>query len=247
MSGRLTSGARLEIFETLDSTSLEARRRAQSGARGPLWLVALEQTAGYGRRGGAWEQRVGDVAATFLFEERAAPGSLAQLAFVGALAVGDAIAAFGVAPLSLKWPNDVLAGGGKIAGILLELLKADGASLISLGAGVNIVSKPEGVQYPAARLLDFVEAAPAPEAFVQRLDAAFEGWRARWRRAGFAPIRAAWLDRAAGLGEFLRVQLPAGTTEGRFLDLDQSGALVLDCGGERRLISAGAVLPGAHG
>jgi BirA family biotin operon repressor/biotin-[acetyl-CoA-carboxylase] ligase len=243
VGGRLASAARIEVFEALDSTSLEAKRRAHSGSRGPVWIVALEQTAGYGRRGSQWEQRIGDIAATFLFEERAPSDSVAQLAFVAALAVAETIAAFAAAPLSLKWPNDVLANGGKISGILLELIDAKPASLIALGIGVNIVSKPQGVQHPTARLLDFAAHAPTPADFVERLDACFGGWRKRWLAQGFAPIRSAWLERAAGLGKTIRVQLPQEIVEGTFVDLDQGGALVLDCAGERRLISAGSILP----
>ncbi|HPE32049.1 MAG TPA: hypothetical protein PLV61_12720, partial [Parvularculaceae bacterium] len=114
MRERFSSGAALALFETLDSTSLEARRRADAGARGPIWILALEQTAGYGRRGSGWEQAPGDVAATFLFDPGAPVEKLGQLSFVAALAVANAVRRFAPrAPISLKWPNDVLVGGGK--------------------------------------------------------------------------------------------------------------------------------------
>lgn len=245
MYGKLSSGANLIFFETLDSTSLEATRRADGGARGPLWVVAVEQTIGYGRRGSAWVQAAGDVAATFLFDPQAPRETLGQLSFVAALAGADALRRFAAkAPLSLKWPNDILVDGGKIAGLLLELIETPAGPLVALGLGVNIVSKPEVADYPAARLIDWLEGAPAPapKDFVKVFDEALAAWRGRWRGEGFAPVRAAWLEMAAKKGEKIRVRLPAETLEGVFADLDSTGALVLDCDGESRLISAGAII-----
>ncbi len=240
----MQSGAGLALFETLDSTSLEAKRRAAAGARGSQWIVALEQTAGYGRRGARWEQRTGDVAATLLFESTGPPETLGQLSFVAALAVADSLDGFAPnAPLALKWPNDVLAGGGKIAGVLLELIDAKPRPLIAIGIGVNIVSKPDAVLYPTARVLDFADQAPSPVEFVERLDGDLAHWMSIWTARGFNHIRSAWLAKAAGLGAPIRVQLPHETIDGVFLDLAQDGALVLDCEGKRRLIAAGAVLP----
>lgn len=249
MAAKLSSGAGLVAYETLDSTNAEARRRAEAGERGPLWLLALEQTAGYGRRGAAWSQSPGDIAATLLFAPNARRDDLGQLSFVAALAVAEAIGHYAPrARIALKWPNDVLVSGGKIAGILLELLGGPAAPpLIALGVGVNIVSKPERADYPTARLIDLLDGAgaPAPAAFVETLDAALAGWIARWRKEGFEPVRAAWLEKAARLGEKISVRLPNETVEGVFRDLDLAGALVLDCESGRRLISAGAVLPAA--
>lgn len=245
MRERFSSGAALALFETLDSTSLEARRRADAGARGPIWILALEQTAGYGRRGSGWEQAPGDVAATFLFDPGAPVEKLGQLSFVAALAVADAVRRFAPrAPIALKWPNDVLVGGGKIAGILLELLKPEGGGLIALGVGLNIVTRPVLAEYPTARLLDFLEGqpAPSPEAFVHVLDETLHHWRGAWKSGGFQPIRDAWLAAAAGKGEKIRVRLPQETIEGVFADLDSTGALVLDCESGRRTVAAGTVV-----
>lgn len=245
MAKPFASGARLEVYDQLDSTSLEAKRRAAAGEFGPLWLVALRQTSGYGRRGSAWVQREGDVAATLLFRPAVAPEILPQLSFVAGLAVADAIARFApAAGLSLKWPNDVLAGGGKIAGVLLELIGAPPTPpLIALGIGVNILSAPDGLDYPSSRLIDFAAAPPHPPAFVETLDETFSAWRRRWEQQGFADIRAEWLSRASGVERRIRVRLPDEVVEGVFRDLDLAGALILDCDGERRTIAAGAVLP----
>ncbi|MDZ7627237.1 MAG: biotin--[acetyl-CoA-carboxylase] ligase [Parvularculaceae bacterium] len=235
--------SRIEVFPTLDSTSLEAKRRAVVGEFGPLWIVALRQTAGYGRRGTEWVQSEGDVAATFLFRPGAPAERLPELSFVAALALFDTVARLSPrAPFLLKWPNDILAGGAKIAGLLLELVGE--TPLVALGAGVNIVTAPEGMAYPTARLIDFMTSAPpTPRTFVEALDEAFAFRRRQWAEQGFAPIRADWLERAAGRGRSIRVKTPRGVIEGIFEDLDLSGALILNSGGERRAIAAGAVLP----
>lgn len=237
--------SRIEVIETLDSTSLEAKRRAALGEGGPLWILALKQTSGYGRRGSEWMQEEGDIAATFLLRAEAPPERLPELSFVAALAVADAVRRFAPrAPLAFKWPNDLLASGAKIAGLLLELVGAQ--TLVALGCGVNVVSAPKGLAYPSARLLDFMDVPPpAPRQFVEALDETFDFRRRQWMEQGFGPIRAEWLGRAAGLGLPMRVETPACVVEGVFEDLDLSGALVLSSKGERRLIAAGAVLPPA--
>lgn len=237
--------SRIEVFPTLDSTSLEAKRRASLGEGGPLWIVALKQTAGYGRRGTEWMQEEGDIAATFLFRAEAPKERLPELSFVAALGLADAVRR--LAPrveFSFKWPNDLLAGGAKIAGILLELV--GDTPLVALGCGVNVVSSPQGLAYPAARLLDMMDVPPpAPRQFVETLDETFAFRRRQWLGEGFGPIRAEWLESAAGQGRPLRVETPAGLVEGLFEDLDLSGALILNSNGERRVIAAGAVLPPA--
>lgn len=250
MAHPLPSGARLEIFERLDSTSLEARRRASAGRRESAFIVALEQTSGYGRRGTAWLQQPGDFAGTLVFEDASPIDTLGQLSFVAGLAGADAIA--GAAPEAdprLKWPNDILVGGGKIAGILIELLEARPGvpALLALGLGVNVVSKPDGLDYPAARLVDLTDRpAPSPVDLAAAFDRAFDRWRRLWRHHGFGQIRVAWMDRAAHLGERIVIRLPDGEATGRFADLDPAGALILDCGGKRRSIAAGAILR-SHG
>ena len=246
MATTLPSGARLEIFDRLDSTSLEARRRFESGRRDSVFIVALEQTAGYGRRGAAWMQQPGDFAGTLVFTETAPTATLGQLSFVAGLAVAEAIESVAAgADLALKWPNDVLSGGGKIAGLLVELLETGpGGALMALGVGVNVVSRPELADYPTARLLDRPGALPpSPADFGRALDAAFDAWRGRWRREGFAPVRLAWLARCAHMGGVVAVRLPHETVTGAFVDLDVDGALVIERDGAPLRIAAGAVLP----
>jgi BirA family biotin operon repressor/biotin-[acetyl-CoA-carboxylase] ligase len=187
--------------------------------------------------------RAGDFAGTLLFDPAAPTAQLGQVSFLAALAVAAAIrdCAPG-ASISLKWPNDVLLAGGKIAGILIELIDAPPVPLLAVGIGVNIISRPEGVDYPTARLIDVADAPPAPIDLARRIDAQLDARLSAWRRDGFEGARREWLALAAGLGQTIRVRLPAETVEGAFLDLDPSGALVLDCDGEQRRIAAGQIL-----
>ncbi len=231
--------------DTLDSTSLEAKRLVAAGETGPCWITAVRQTAGYGRRGAAWRQREGDLAASLIFREDGDAGAPAQLSYAAGLAVADALASLapGLRP-ELKWPNDVLVDGAKISGLLLELARTEPLVLV-LGVGVNIVSRPEGFDYPAARLADVVEPpAPRPEAVLERVDASFARWREIRARQGFAPLREAWTARAARLGEEITVRLPHGALDGVFRGLDAEGALVLSTGDGDKRITAGTVFFG---
>ncbi len=239
---KLPSGSVLDIFETLDSTSLEAKRRADAGEEGPRWFIALKQTSGYGRQGRAWSQATGDFAGTLLFRPKAAIGRLGEISFIAALSVASALDEI-IAPekLSFKWPNDVLIGAAKAAGILLEQLGPADKPLLAVGIGVNIVSAPADAPYPTARLVDHAGNAPSPLDLAARLDHHFRVYLHDWETNGFANVRRLWLARARGLGEEIRVRLPNEELSGVFEGLDESGALILQSGAEKRIISAGDV------
>jgi len=233
------------IFDEIDSTNEEARRRAAAGETGPLWILAHRQTAGRGRRGRAWDSPTGNLMTTLLVRPRVSPAEGARLSFVAALAVSDAIAAWlPGAHAELKWPNDVLVSGKKIAGILLESAAAPGGHLdwVAVGIGVNLKRHPDDTPYPATSIAAEGGEAPAPEAALVALGDAWDAWFARWAAHGFAPIRSAWLDRAKGRGERLTVRLPNESFDGVFEDLDDTGALVLRLDtGLTRKVSAGEV------
>jgi BirA family biotin operon repressor/biotin-[acetyl-CoA-carboxylase] ligase len=220
---------RLEVHETLASTNDEAKRRAAAGAAEGALILARRQTAGRGRSGRTWTSPEGNLYVSLLLRPARPPGEAAQLSFVAALALAEAVAV----PVALKWPNDVLARGRKLAGILLE--GSDGWLVI--GCGLNIASAPEG-----ATCLRAEGSTASPDQALEAFGAAFLAWRARWLADGFAPIRTAWLARAAGLGAPAVARLGHETLHGTFADLDSDGALVLDMGGAgRRRIAAGEV------
>ncbi|MGC9955217.1 MAG: biotin--[acetyl-CoA-carboxylase] ligase [Rhizomicrobium sp.] len=232
----------------IDSTNEEARRRAAAGEKGPLWIMAARQSAGRGRRGREWQSSQGNLAATLLLRPEKPAGECAQLSFLAALAVSDMLARFAPhADLALKWPNDVLAGGSKIAGILLESeSNAEGtAAWLAVGIGVNLTAFPEDTEFPAISLAAIGAAPPAPKDALLHLAARFAKWYEVWRTVGFAPVREAWLARASGLGSRIRARLANEEIIGVFQGIDESGALLLGLpGGLTRAIAAGEVLFG---
>lgn len=241
-------GYALAAFETLDSTMDEARRRAAAGIPGPLWIWTRRQTAGRGRRGRVWRSGEGNLLCTLVLRPGRSAAEGALLSFVSAVALGDALAPFcpGM-PLSLKWPNDVLLHGRKVAGILLESESGPdgGLSWISIGIGVNLAEHPDDAAIPATSLAGQSVPPPTPGVMLSALARHMAAWLSRWQAEGFAPVREAWLARAARLGERVRVQIGVETLEGVFDGLDAEGRLILDCPGGRRRISAGDVfLPG---
>ena len=161
----------------------------------------------------------------------------------------DACIGCGAAPdqLSLKWPNDVLLGGGKLSGLLIEFLDGVPAAL-AIGIGVNLAAAPEGLPYEAAALRDAVRRDVEPAAFLAALDRAFLSRIETWRRDGFQALRTAWLGAARGLGAPVAVRLPDEMLEGVFEALGPQGALLLRTPSGLREITAGDVFfPGQGG
>lgn len=211
---------------------------------GPLWITALRQTAGRGRRGRAWETGQGNLAATYLFHSDKRPGEAAQISFVAALAVADLADHYVPASLvSLKWPNDLLVAGKKAAGILAESGQAKEGLWVAVGIGVNLASAPVSAERPATTFAEHMRAPPpAPLDALTVLGEAFERWRNLWEGGGFGPIADAWTHRAHGIGDHCVARLPGETVEGVAEGLDPDGALRLRTSdGTLRRITAGDV------
>ena len=234
-------GYALARHAEIDSTNSEARRLAEAGERGPLWIMAERQTAGRGRRGRSWETLNGNLAATLLLRPENAPGPVGQLSFAAALAVADVAAHVAPsAPVTVKWPNDVLVDGKKAAGILLESGTDASGGWLAVGIGINLAAAPEGTEFPATALAAFA-APPSPDEGLTLLAARFAHWYDGWMSGGFETLRAAWLARAGGLGLPIRARLPNETRHGVFEGIDANGALLLNEQGRVTPISAGEV------
>ncbi|KAB7739289.1 biotin--[acetyl-CoA-carboxylase] ligase [Parvibaculum sedimenti] len=249
MAPLLPTGISLRAFAEIDSTNEEAKRLGEAGEPGPIWITAERQTAGRGRRGREWVSPSGNFMGTLLLRPQANPRKAAELSFVAALAVHDAVDGL-LSPalrpdLKLKWPNDLLHGGKKLAGILLESSGIAGGELawLAIGIGINLAQYPEGVEYPATSLAALGVTDVTPDDALERLAAAFDRRIRQWRDVqGFAAIREAWLARAAGLGGSITVRLADETFDGVFAGLAPDGALeVRTASGETRQISAGDV------
>ncbi|HEY8618037.1 biotin--[acetyl-CoA-carboxylase] ligase [Phenylobacterium sp.] len=238
----------IEAYDEIDSTNAEARRRAEAGQGGPVWLTAALQTAGRGRRGRAWSTQRGNLAATLLMTTDLPPVEAAQVSFVAALAACDlADTCLGPGAARLKWPNDVLVHGRKAVGILVESGAREDARLwLAVGIGVNLAHAPQDVERPAAAFADHMAGPPPrPLDALEVLATRFEAWRALWATQGFPPVARGWTERAMGLGERCEARLPNRTVSGvaEGLDLDGALRLRLDDGALER-ITAGDVFFG---
>ena len=242
------AGVRHRTYDTLGSTNAEALVLARAGERGPLWVSAGRQTAGRGRRGRTWISEPGNLYASLLLSDPGPAARVAELSFVAALAVRDAIAqqAPVFAPrLAFKWPNDVLLAGEKVAGILIEgEASRSGPATAVIGVGVNCASHPADAAFPAtdlrARGADI-----DPQSLLASLSVALFKRIGQWDRgSGFAGIRTDWLAAAHEVGATIRINDGGGEQSGRFAGLDPAGRLLLDLAdGTRKEITAGDVFP----
>ena len=246
----LPPGQRLVRVDVVDSTNAEVLGLAARGERSGLWLIARAQGAGRGRSGRAWSSPPGNLYASCLIRPGCPLTVAHHLALIAPVALFDAVATLfddaGIARpnLRLKWPNDLLVDGAKVSGILIESTFTPGILgepiagepseqlAVVLGFGLNLVSHPAGLDQPVTDLARHGLDA-TPEMALHCLARSLLEWLDRWALgAGFALIRAAWLDRAGPIGEMLSVRVSANPGEprvsGRFAGLDETGALLLD-------------------
>jgi len=250
----------VETLATTDSTNAEAKRRAAVGQRGPLWLRAESQTAGVGRSGRAWHSPGGNLYATLLTPFAGQMRDAALMSFVACLAVADVLDAYlkpteapaSPAPqneglssdrVALKWPNDALLDGKKIAGVLLEAGGTEDKRWLAVGIGINLAHRPDEARWPPIALADVTEP-PTAEHAMSTLAACLELRQAQFQRQGFPPIRAAWLLRAARLGERIEARLANATHSGTFQGLGEDGSLLLAAdAGDMRISAADIHFP----
>jgi BirA family transcriptional regulator, biotin operon repressor / biotin---[acetyl-CoA-carboxylase] ligase len=254
----VSASYRLAAFDHIGSTNAEAMSAARGGECGPLWFVTSEQTAGRGRRNRPWVAPRGNLASSILEVMDVSPSSAATLGFAAGLALESALKKISLeASLRaagsehmkywLKWPNDVLAGQHKLAGILLEAEAVAGGRLaVVVGIGTNVVAAPEGTPTPATSLAALGVQADAEGLFAALSDAWAE-FRGIWDNGrGFGEIRRLWLDLAAGLGQPVAIQAGATTVEGTFDTIDEMGCLMIRrSDGLRVPVSAGDVYFGS--
>jgi BirA family biotin operon repressor/biotin-[acetyl-CoA-carboxylase] ligase len=253
-----SAGYRLAAFDHIGSTNAEAMAQARGGEHGPIWFVTSEQTAGRGRRHRPWIAPRGNLASSVLEVIEVPPAVAATLGFAAGLALEAALQRVSVEAslrsagsdhmkYSLKWPNDVLAGRQKLAGILLEAeAVADNGLAVVVGIGTNVVAAPEGTPTPATSLAALGVHIGAEELFGALSDTWAE-FRGIWDLGrGFGEIRRLWLERAAGLGQRVAIHMGGSTVEGTFDSIDESGCLVVRTSeGGRVPISAGDVYFGS--
>jgi BirA family biotin operon repressor/biotin-[acetyl-CoA-carboxylase] ligase len=216
----------------------EARALALADAPHGTIVVAQVQHAGRGRSGRQWLSPPGNLYMTAILRPELEMRRAPELGFVVALALADAVDALAGPGSTLKWPNDVLRGGAKLAGILLERL--DGGAVLA-GIGVNVAHAPTGMPYPVTSLAAEACHAGVDGVLIAVLRELAAGWDA-WQSAGFDPVRRRWTARGPQPGAALQVRLPGEVVTGRFAGLAADGALLLDTECGRRVLVAGDVL-----
>jgi BirA family transcriptional regulator, biotin operon repressor / biotin---[acetyl-CoA-carboxylase] ligase len=252
-----SKGYQLVAFDQIGSTNAEAIARARDGERGPIWYVTSEQTAGRGRRHRPWAAPRGNLASSILEVMDIPPTVAATLGFAAGLALEAALRRLSVkavlrAPdaddlkFQLKWPNDVLAGRRKLAGILLEAEAVNGRLAVVVGIGTNVGAAPEDMPTPATSLRALGVDVDAESLFAELSD----GWaefRGIWDNGrGFAEIRRLWLERAAGLGQAVAIRSGDAAIEGTFDTIDEQGCMIVRTSAGRLVpVSAGDVYFGS--
>ncbi|MGE0846219.1 MAG: biotin--[acetyl-CoA-carboxylase] ligase [Flavobacteriaceae bacterium] len=239
-------GYRTERFASIDSTNAEALRRAAAGDPGRLWIVAGLQTSGRGRRGRQWSSPPGNLHSSLLLRPAVPASRLHELGFVAGVALTEAVRAAadaGAAEAVLKWPNDLLVDGAKVAGILIET-EADRLSPqpVAVGIGVNCMHAPPDTPYRATTL-EALGGAADPVRLFAELHRAMRHWLGVWEEGGFAPVRARWSALSMPEGAGISVSLGETRVEGRYGGIDDNGALRLVTDAGTRTIQAGDVYP----
>lgn len=238
----------LIAYNSIDSTNEEAKRLAETGAAHGTLVWAQSQEQGHGRRGRSWVSDPGNLYCSFILKPDRPVHEASQLSFVLAVSVAKTIDKQfqnqNIANhVQCKWPNDVLIGGKKASGILLEMIPRnnhDQASIVA-GIGVNIEHFPTNTEFQATSLKAEGLSDVSTESFLEMLCDQFSRWYAIWLTEGFQTIRQAWLDKAFGFGETATVRLATETYSGVFETLDPQGSLILNDHGNRRHIAAGDV------
>lgn len=219
-------------------------KAAQDGDPGNLWIVAESQSEGRGRLGRPWVSPPGNLYASLLLIDPSALRVAPQLSFVMAVALVEAVKACGVpaSQLAIKWPNDLLLNGAKLAGILIEgSALPDGRFACVAGIGVNCTHAPDLAAYRAISLSQAGFYA-TPQGLLDALAQSCANWIAIWDHgAGFAEVRDAWLSRAAGLGSEIAAARGADRIAGVFAGLDSEGRLLLETDSGLQVIDAGEI------
>jgi BirA family biotin operon repressor/biotin-[acetyl-CoA-carboxylase] ligase len=231
-------------LDAVTSTNDEALARAADGAPEGVLITARAQTAGRGRRGRSWDSAEGNLFLSLILRPDGGAEAAAAVGFAAALAIIDALEPVlpGGADVALKWPNDVLIGGRKISGLLIERTPDPKAEALVLGVGINLASHPNDTPYPATDLATAGGGLVPPGRVLAAFCGAFFARYLDWQEGGFAPLRAAWIERARGIGGPIVVEIEGRRFDGLFQGIDAAGALCLDLGADgMKKVTAGDV------
>lgn len=238
----------LLAYESVDSTNEEARRLAEGGGSHGAVIWAKEQTAGRGRLQRQWESKPGNLFVSILLAPKCPLADAAQLSFVSAIAAVEALEPLLLenSSFSCKWPNDILLGGKKLGGILLESFMAGPEDTkpkqwVVVGVGLNIDSSPENPLYPATCLkeagVELVSAKIVLTRFIEKFMEQYD----LWVQEGFTPIRARWLQLAYGINKPVSVKVGDETIKGKFVGMNETGEMLVKTPDGTQVINCGDV------
>jgi BirA family biotin operon repressor/biotin-[acetyl-CoA-carboxylase] ligase len=242
-------GSRFYYFPELDSTNNYARALAEGGAPEGVIVIAEQQTHGRGRLARRWVSppRV-NLYCSIVLRPTLPPARAPQITLTAAVALSDAIAGFSPVPPAIKWPNDVLAGGKKLAGVLTEAVSdARKVDFVILGIGVNVnyalAAMPAEIRERATSLSALAGRTISREDFLRRLIQDLDRCYAILEEEGFAALAPQWDARFSLRGRSVRVEMTDRSVTGRALGLDADGFLLVESAGARQRIVAGDVIP----
>ena len=240
-------GKHILYREEVTSTQNVAGELAQQGVEEGTVVIAERQTEGRGRKGRGWASPANEgIYLSIILRPNLRPIQVLQIPLIAGVAISRAIKRLTTLQPRIKWPNDIIIGGKKVGGILIETDRnREGERCAVVGFGLNLTHAPDDTVYSATSLRSAGSGDIAATALLSPLCRGFDGWYRRWAAEGFGPVREAWLDRAAGIGTEIEARLPAETLSGVFRGIDQTGALVLarDDGVERLIPAADVFLP----
>ncbi|CAG1065353.1 BirA family transcriptional regulator, biotin operon repressor / biotin---[acetyl-CoA-carboxylase] ligase [uncultured bacterium] len=245
LSGKLF-GREVHFFDSIDSTNAKAFELAREGAPEGTIVVAETQTRGKGRIGRKWESPAGmNLYLSVILRPKVAPQGAQGLTFVAAVAAAEAVSASGVKP-AVKWPNDILIGGRKTAGILLEMdSEPDRVHFVVAGIGVNLNARrdmfPEYIKDTATSLFEETGSSIDRGLFTARLLSSMERWYGVYLSEGFVPVLEAWKGSFRTVGKPVKVTFFDRTIEGICAGVDSDGALLLEREGRLERIISGDV------
>ena len=231
----------------LGSTHDVAEALATEGCRPGTVVWADQQTGGYGRYARPWHSPPGNLLFSVVVRPTIPAIRAAELGFLPAIAVADYVATLipGHGRVELKWPNDVLVDGAKVAGLLPSAqCVGDGLAWVVLGIGLNVAHFPPGTPYPATSLRAH-GVTVTPQQGLNAVLAHLALWLTRWDRDGFDGVRTAWLARARELDRAITIGCGTDQVRGTFRGLAPDGAMRLDVDGAERRITAGEVAFGS--
>ena len=243
-------GKPLHYFREIGSTNSHARELAEAGAAEGTVVVAESQSQGRGRLGRRWESPpFTNLYLSILLRPKLAPAHAAQITLMAAVALADVIDTYVPGQATIKWPNDILIGGKKLAGILTEAsCDTESVHYVILGVGVNLNfasdTMPEELRRRATSLLEVIGKPVERESFLQRLLQGMDRCYGELEGAGFDALAPRWRSYFAWRGRRVRVELLDQVTLGTAQGIDRDGALLLidDRGVEQRVL-AGDVIP----